>query len=196
MIYINFLDKNHMPFMAITSFTGRWRFLSNFYPAKIKYRGIEYPTVEHFYVSQKIKDDQFVNSKIDLVQSVGGWNSYFYSNNDFTLNKSKTLFASVNYGLQLPGRYQIFQISTMHMLDISVQALFFKKKLSLGLTWRDVLNGQRPVISYYSNGIKTTAQGYDDSRSLRVSISYKFGNDNLKSKERNFGNEEEQNRAN
>jgi len=52
-----------MPFMAITSFTGRWRFLSNFYPAKIKYRGIEYPTVEHFYVSQKIKDEQFVNSK-------------------------------------------------------------------------------------------------------------------------------------
>ena len=49
--------------MAITSFTGRWRFLSNFYPSKIKFRGIEYPTVEHFYVSQKIKDDQFINSK-------------------------------------------------------------------------------------------------------------------------------------
>jgi ribA/ribD-fused uncharacterized protein len=49
--------------MPIQSFTGRWRFLSNFYPSKIKYRGIEYPTVEHFYVSQKIKDDQFINSK-------------------------------------------------------------------------------------------------------------------------------------
>lgn len=139
---------------------------------------------------------QFVNSKIDFVQSVGGWNSYFYSNNDFTLNKSKTLLASVNYGLQLPGRYQIFQISTMHMLDLSIQALFFKKKLSLGVTWQDVLNGQRPVISYHSNGVKTTIQSYNDSRALRISISYKFGNDNLKSKERNFGNEEEQNRAN
>lgn len=139
---------------------------------------------------------QFVNSKIDFVQSVGGWNSYFYSNNDFTLNKSKTLLASVNYGLQLPGRYQIFQISTMHMLDVSIQALFFKKKLSLSVTWQDVLNGQRPIISYHSNGVKTTIQSYNDSRALRFSISYKFGNDNLKSKERNFGNEEEQNRAN
>lgn len=139
---------------------------------------------------------QFVNSKIDFVQSVRGWNSYFYSNNDFTLNKSKTLLASVNYGLQLPGRYQIFQISTMHMLDVSIQALFFKKKLSLGVTWQDVLNGQRPIISYHSNGVKTTIQSYNDSRALRISISYKFGNDNLKSKERNFGNEEEQNRAN
>lgn len=139
---------------------------------------------------------QSVNSKIDFIRSVGGWNAYLYSNNDFTLNKSKTLFVSVNYSWQPPGTYQIFQISALHMLDVSVQALFFKKKLSLGVTLRDLLNGQRPVISYYSNDVKTSVQSYNDSRVLRVSVSYKFGNDNLKSKERNFGNEEEQNRVN
>lgn len=139
---------------------------------------------------------QSVNSKIDFIQSIGGWNAYLYSNNDFTLNKSKTLFVSVNYSWQPPGTYQIFHISDLHMLDVSVQALFFKKKLSLGVTLRDLLNGQRPVISYYSNDVKTSAQSYNDSRVLRISVSYKFGNDNLKSKERNFGNEEEQNRAN
>ncbi|MNV04112.1 TonB dependent receptor [compost metagenome] len=139
---------------------------------------------------------QFVQSKIDFIPSVGGWNTYFYSNNDFTLNKSKTLIASINYGLQLPGRYQIFQISTFQMLDISIQALFFKKKLTLGFACQDLLNGQRSVISFYSNSVKTTVQNYNDSRAFRVSFSYKFGNDNLKSKERNFGNEEEQNRAN
>jgi ribA/ribD-fused uncharacterized protein len=47
----------------IDTFTGRWSFLSNFYPCKIKYKGIEYPSVEHFYVAMKIKDDQFINSK-------------------------------------------------------------------------------------------------------------------------------------
>ena len=47
----------------IDTFTGRWGFLSNFYPCKIKYKGIEYPSVEHFYVAMKIKDDQFINSK-------------------------------------------------------------------------------------------------------------------------------------
>ncbi|MNJ84643.1 TonB dependent receptor [compost metagenome] len=139
---------------------------------------------------------QLVDSKIDLFQSVGGWNSYFYSNNNFTLNKSKTLIASINYGLQPSGNYQIFQISAMHLLDVSIQALFFKKKLSLGFTCEDLLNGQRPVVSFYSNGVKTTVQNYNDSRAFRISVTYKFGNDDLKSKERNFGNEEEQNRAN
>lgn len=47
----------------IDTFTGRWGFLSNFHPCKIKYKGIEYPSVEHFYVAMKIKDDQFINSK-------------------------------------------------------------------------------------------------------------------------------------
>lgn len=47
----------------INTFSGRWRFLSNFYPVKIEYRGISYPSVEHFYVSMKIKDDQYINNK-------------------------------------------------------------------------------------------------------------------------------------
>lgn len=139
---------------------------------------------------------QKIRSRVDFIRSIGGWNSYCYSNNDFTLNKSKTVIASVNYGLQLPGRYQIFHISTMHILDVSVQTLFFRKKLSVALTLQDLLNGQRPLISYLSNQVKTDIQSYNDTRGFRVSIGYKFGNDNLKSKQQNFGNEDERNRAN
>jgi ribA/ribD-fused uncharacterized protein len=47
----------------INTFTGRWKFLSNFYPANIEHKGIKYPSVEHFYVAMKIKEDQVVNSK-------------------------------------------------------------------------------------------------------------------------------------
>jgi ribA/ribD-fused uncharacterized protein len=47
----------------IDSFNGRWRFLSNFYPAKIEYQGITYPTVEHYYVAMKIKTDQQLDGK-------------------------------------------------------------------------------------------------------------------------------------
>ncbi len=47
----------------INSFTGRYRFLSNFYPSKIEHRGISYPTVEHFYVSMKIDEGQLINTK-------------------------------------------------------------------------------------------------------------------------------------
>lgn len=44
----------------IDSFSGRWSFLSNFYPCKIEYQGIVYPSVEHYYVGMKIKGDQLI----------------------------------------------------------------------------------------------------------------------------------------
>lgn len=42
--------------MIIDSFKGKYRFLSNFYPAKIKFQDIEYPSVEHAYQAQKTID--------------------------------------------------------------------------------------------------------------------------------------------
>ena len=39
--------------MAITSFTGENRFLSNFYPCMVRMEGIEYPSVEHAYQAAK-----------------------------------------------------------------------------------------------------------------------------------------------
>ena len=45
----------------INTFTGRWFFLSNFYPIEIEYQGIKYPTVEHFYVSCKVTNDQMID---------------------------------------------------------------------------------------------------------------------------------------
>lgn len=47
----------------INSFTGRWRFLSNFYPVTIEHQGIKYPSVEHYYVAMKIKNDQQIDGK-------------------------------------------------------------------------------------------------------------------------------------
>ncbi|REC42372.1 outer membrane beta-barrel family protein [Chryseobacterium pennipullorum] len=138
---------------------------------------------------------QNVKSKIDAIRSIDGYNAYIYSNNDFTLNSSKTAFFSVNYGLQLPGRYQIFQISTLHILDVSMKFLFLDKKLTLTIAGQDLLNRQRPTITYESNGVKTDFQRYGDTRGFRISLAYKFGNKNLKSEQRKLGNEDERNRV-
>ena len=45
----------------INRFDGRWNFLSNFYPVEIEYQGIKYPSVEHYYVAQKCKNDQMID---------------------------------------------------------------------------------------------------------------------------------------
>ena len=47
----------------IESFSGRYNFLSNFYPAKIEHQGITYPTVEHYYLSMNVKNDQQIDGK-------------------------------------------------------------------------------------------------------------------------------------
>jgi len=40
----------------IQQFRGEYRFLSNFYPSKIEYGGIVYPTLEHFFQAMKTLD--------------------------------------------------------------------------------------------------------------------------------------------
>ena len=47
----------------IDSFTGRWNFLSNFFPVEIEHQGIKYPSIEHYYVAMKIKNDQQIDGK-------------------------------------------------------------------------------------------------------------------------------------
>lgn len=47
----------------INSFSGRWAFLSNFYPCEIEYQGITYKSVEAFYVAMKVNDMQLINGK-------------------------------------------------------------------------------------------------------------------------------------
>ncbi len=41
---------------AITSFSGAYRFLSNFWPATIVYEGVKYSTTEHAYQAAKSLD--------------------------------------------------------------------------------------------------------------------------------------------
>lgn len=42
--------------MAITSFSGKYEFLSNFYCSPVTYEGITYPTVEHAFQAAKTFD--------------------------------------------------------------------------------------------------------------------------------------------
>ena len=41
----------------IAEFQGIYRFLSNFYPSPIEYKGLVYPTNEHFFQAMKTVDD-------------------------------------------------------------------------------------------------------------------------------------------
>ncbi len=40
----------------ISGFSGKYRFLSNFFSAPVKYEGVHYPTVEHAFQAAKTRD--------------------------------------------------------------------------------------------------------------------------------------------
>jgi hypothetical protein len=63
------------------------------------------------------------------------------------------------------------------------------------LAVNDVLNtrGQRRLSSYQENGYYHIRNGYD-SRVIRLSVSYRFGNMNIKSVNKKAGNNDEDNR--
>ena len=56
--------------MIIDSFTGKYRFLSNFFPCKICFNNINYPSVEHAYVASKTLDRN-IREHIATIDSPG-----------------------------------------------------------------------------------------------------------------------------
>lgn len=44
--------------LIITSFSGEWRWLSNFWPCKVELDGIIYPSSEHAFVAYKTVNEQ------------------------------------------------------------------------------------------------------------------------------------------
>ena len=56
--------------MVIKQFKDEYRFLSNFYPSPLRYKGNNYPTVEHAYQAAKT-DDPLMKKKIGLALSPG-----------------------------------------------------------------------------------------------------------------------------
>lgn len=56
--------------MTISHFHGEYRFLSNFYPAKVVLDGDEYITVEHAYVAAKTTSE-FLRRQVRQLQAPG-----------------------------------------------------------------------------------------------------------------------------
>lgn len=56
--------------LAITSFSGEYRWLSNFYPVEIEFEGLIYPSIEHAYQAAKT-DIQELREAIKNLQKPG-----------------------------------------------------------------------------------------------------------------------------
>ncbi len=124
-----------------------------------------------------------------------GITAYLETDNIFILNTQKTIFAKINYWYQFPEASDLDNASAYSQLDVGVKALLLENKLILNLSLTDLLKTNRPTyVSYYRNQIKTTFSNYYDNRRLHISLTYRFGNRQIKGKKHQESNREEKNR--
>ena len=136
------------------------------------------------------------NSKIpQALQFLSGWNGIFNINNDFELNKSRTLLANLNYSYTTKGVSYLDYNSSANQLNASLKWLLLDKKMVVSLYINDIFSSNRFTYGTFSNDIENSFRNYYDERFFRLGITYNYGKKN-KAFERENKNKEEINRTN
>ncbi|MFJ1261351.1 TonB-dependent receptor domain-containing protein [Capnocytophaga canis] len=125
------------------------------------------------------------------------WGGYQYLGNTFMLNENKTLQASVSYEYQFPWDNDTSKSSEVSSLDLGIKYLAFDKKLTIALNANDIFKTN--IMTYTrkikQQGITESYRQYYDTRYLRLSLTYKFGNSKISVQKREGGNAEERGRS-
>lgn len=119
---------------------------------------------------------------------------YFASNNTVSLPKS--WFVQADFWYNSPHRSNIFYIGDTYSLDLSIKKSFLADKLQVSLHAADLLNtASLDELRSSFNGVGNRYGQNYSSRHVRMTISYSFGNEQVKVSKRAFGNEEERSRS-
>lgn len=128
--------------------------------------------------------------------SLNGVGAYFSTLNQFVFNQSETILGEASFWYQFPTIDGLNQNKSQYNLDLGIKALFLNKKIQLAITASDVLKTNRYRFNSLVNDIKQEYNNYYDSRQLRITFRYNFGNEKIKQQDRKLGNEEERRRNN
>jgi len=133
---------------------------------------------------------------IDLsAMAVDGFTSFVTTNNDFNLNKAKTLLFNLGFEYYMFGAYGIDKIKPFTSTSVAFQYLLFNKDLRINLRANDIFKSDRYRFSSFVNGVHRSSNYYFDTRLVQLSINYKFGSSKVDVKKRRTGNEEERART-
>jgi len=122
--------------------------------------------------------------------SLKGFGGYFETDNQFNLNKRKTFSSELNFWYSFPSVEGINRTKICYGLDFGFRYLLFQKRLKLAINVTDILRSDVYRMNRVSNGIQMNTKDYYDTRQVRISISYKFGNDKIQKEEKEASNEE------
>ena len=134
-----------------------------------------------------------VNNEL-IKRSSGG----FFGNTQhtFTLGKGYTAEASFWYNSRQISQEGLFKMNPMYAFNVGFQKTVLKKKGTIRLNVNDVFQTQRFGGTYSVTNRTVKLANTWDSRQVRVSFTYRFGNSNVKeARNRKTGLEDEQSRV-
>ncbi|MGE6355943.1 TonB-dependent receptor domain-containing protein [Flavobacterium sp. NPDC079362] len=128
-------------------------------------------------------------------KGVDGFYSTFSTNNDFVLNKTKTLLFNFNFVVMPVGTYGVNRLESSSSTALSVQYLVLNKDLRITLKANDIFKTDKMKFNSTVNGVYRDSNYYFDSRYIQLSLNYRFGNKNVNVGKREAGNVDERTRT-
>lgn len=123
-----------------------------------------------------------------------GINSRISTNNDFVLNKTKTILFNASYWYLFPEVDGIYNNKAQSSLSLAMQFLMLDKSLKISIKGADLFRKEISSVTSVVNGIRQDGIYYYDSQALNITASYKFGNKRIKVEQRETSNEDEKGR--
>lgn len=115
------------------------------------------------------------------------------TDNQFTINK--TLGAELSFWDMSPLQYGIFKIRNSTFVNIGLKKSFMNNKMNLKVNMNDIFNTQRYRGSTNYANMKFNFMNKWESRVANLSISYRFGSNDIKpERRRSTGLDSESNR--
>lgn len=131
----------------------------------------------------------FKSNQIESPISYGQLAFQGNSNHTFQLLPTLSADATVNYQSGL--RYSIYKIGQSWSLDLGVNKSFKDKRANVKLAISDIFNTQSQHVSTQYANLNTSIDQKRETRVLRLSLSYSFGNTKISGPKQNIKSDEE-----
>jgi hypothetical protein len=143
-------------------------------------------------------DINYLKSEFNLPEPQAdqeGLNARISTFNDIRLNENRTWVLGVNYWYSFPGVNGIFDTKSQSSLTLALHWFLMNKKLHLTFRGNDIFRSAAERTTATVNGVFQRARYYYDNQAFQFSVSYRFGNNNIRAKKHQTGNSDERSRT-
>ena len=126
-----------------------------------------------------------IKTNVDFVKDVSNLSGNFSITNSFALNKSKSLQAEIYYWYNFPNYWVVYRGESNSTFDIGIRWKSKNNNWNTSLNISDIFNQNIFTYNYSPNNIYTDVRRINDTRNIRFTLSYSFGNSTISKGEKN-----------